>query len=60
MHNKIKKKVKRMLEGWDPAHDFHHIMRVYKNARLIGRREGSNMEIYEPFLSLYYHSHSVI
>jgi uncharacterized protein len=34
-----------MLEGRDPAHDFYHIMRVYKNAKLIGRREGSNMEI---------------
>jgi HD superfamily phosphodiesterase len=41
----IKRKVKTMLEGRDPAHDFHHIMRVYKNAKLIGRREGTNMEI---------------
>jgi uncharacterized protein len=48
MHDKIKKKVKRVLEGQDPAHDFHHIMRVYKNAKLIGRREGSNMEILLP------------
>lgn len=45
MQEMIKKKVKRMLEGRDPAHDFHHIMRVYKNAKLIGRREGTNMEI---------------
>lgn len=41
----IKRKVERMLEGRDPAHDFHHIMRVYKNAKLIGRREGANMEV---------------
>ena len=41
----IERKVKRMLEGRDPAHDFHHIMRVYKNAKLIGRRESTNMEI---------------
>jgi uncharacterized protein len=44
-HEIIKRKVKKLLEGRDPAHDFHHIMRVYKNAKLIGRREGSNMEI---------------
>jgi len=45
MQDIIKRKVKRMLDGRDPAHDFHHIMRVYKNAKLIGRREGTNMEI---------------
>ena len=44
-HEIIKRKVKKMLEGRDPAHDFYHITRVYKNAKLIGRREGSNMEI---------------
>jgi hypothetical protein len=33
MQDKIKRKVKRMLEGRDPAHDFYHIMRVYKNAK---------------------------
>lgn len=45
MQDTIKRKVIRMLEGRDPAHDFHHIMRVYKNAKLIGQREGANMEI---------------
>jgi uncharacterized protein len=45
MQDTVKRKVKRMLEGRDPAHDFHHIMRVYKNAWRIGRREGANMEI---------------
>jgi uncharacterized protein len=53
MHDKIKRKVKRMLESRDPAHDFHHIMRVYKNAKLIGRREGSNMEILLPAVLLH-------
>ena len=53
MHDKIKNKVKRMLEERDPAHDFHHIMRVYKNAKLIGRREGSNMEILLPAVLLH-------
>lgn len=53
MQEMIKKKVKRMLEGRDPAHDFHHIMRVYKNAKLIGRREGTNMEILLPAVLLH-------
>ncbi|MDQ4016107.1 MAG: hypothetical protein M3136_10145 [Thermoproteota archaeon] len=44
MQGKIKRKVKRMLDGRDPAHDFYHIMRVYKNAKLIGHREDTNME----------------
>jgi uncharacterized protein len=47
-HDIIKRKVKKMLEGRDPAHDFYHIMRVYKNAKLIGRCEGSNMAILLP------------
>jgi uncharacterized protein len=42
---KIQKKVEKMLDGRDPAHDFYHIMRVYKNAELIGRREGADMEV---------------
>ncbi len=29
----------------DPAHDFSHIMRVCKNARLIGEQEGADMQI---------------
>jgi uncharacterized protein len=53
MPDKIKNKVKRMLEKRDPAHDFHHIMRVYKNAKIIGRREGSNMEILLPAVLLH-------
>jgi uncharacterized protein len=53
MQDKIKRKVKRMLEGRDPAHDFYHIMRVYKNAKLIGKREGTNMEILLPAVLLH-------
>ena len=45
MQDIIKRKVKRMLDGRDPAHDFHHSTRIYKNAKMIGRREGTNMEM---------------
>jgi uncharacterized protein len=45
MHNTIKRRVKKMLDHREPAHDFQHIMRVYKNAKLIGQLEGANMEI---------------
>lgn len=48
MLDKIKRRVKKVLGGRDPAHDFYHIMRVYKNAELIGRREGADMEILLP------------
>lgn len=29
----------------DPAHDFSHIMRVYNNAKIIGEKEGADMEV---------------
>jgi uncharacterized protein len=47
------RKVMNMLEGRDPAHDYEHIMRVYKNAKLIGQREGANMEILLPAVLLH-------
>lgn len=53
MRESMKRKVKKMLEGRDPAHDFQHTMRLYNNAKLIGKREGADVEIYEPLLSLY-------
>lgn len=45
MLEKIRRKVESMLADRDPAHDFSHIMRVYKNAELIGNREDAEMEI---------------
>jgi uncharacterized protein len=48
MLNKIQKRTRKVLEGRDPAHDFQHIMRVYKNTEMIGRREGADMEILLP------------
>src|SRR5918997_1505364 len=53
MQDKLKRKVKRMLKGRDPAHDFYHIMRVYKNAKMIGQYEGTNMEILVPSVLLH-------
>jgi uncharacterized protein len=45
MLDRIKKRVKKVLEGRDPAHDFQHIMRVYKNAELIGKKESADLEV---------------
>jgi uncharacterized protein len=53
MHDKVKQKVKRLLEGRDPAHDFYHIMRVYKNAKIIGRHERTNLDILLPAVLLH-------
>jgi uncharacterized protein len=53
MLDRIKGRIKKVLEGRDPAHDFQHIMRVYKNAELIGRREGADMDILLPAVLLH-------
>lgn len=45
MLEKMKRRVAKMLEGRDPGHDLEHIMRVYRNAEFIGKREGADMEI---------------
>jgi uncharacterized protein len=34
-----------LYEGADPAHDFSHIMRVCRNAQIIGKSEGADMEV---------------
>ena len=34
--------MRKKVEGNDPAHDFDHIMRVYKNARRLARKERAN------------------
>jgi uncharacterized protein len=53
MQDMIIKRVERMLKRRDPAHDFHHIMRVYKNAEIIGRSEGTDMEVLLPAVLLH-------
>jgi len=40
----IKNDVKRIIEN-DPAHDFEHIMRVYKNAQKICKKENINEKL---------------
>ena len=37
--------VQKILEKNDSAHDFEHIMRVYKNAQKIGKKENANMRL---------------
>ena len=41
----LKKYVKQIYEKNDPAHDFMHIMRVYKNAEKICKVENANKEL---------------
>lgn len=40
----LKKKVKLMMDN-DPAHDFEHVMRVYKNAKKICKKEKVNQKM---------------
>jgi uncharacterized protein len=37
--------VKAMYEDADPAHDFSHITRVFRNAKFIGEKEGADMRV---------------
>lgn len=42
---KLKEEVRKRLENNDSAHDFEHIMRVYKIAERIGKNEKANMKL---------------
>jgi uncharacterized protein len=53
MQDTIIKRVERMLKRRDPAHDFQHIIRVYKNAEIIGRSEEADMEVLLPAVLLH-------
>jgi uncharacterized protein len=41
---KLREYVKKRLEN-DAAHDFEHVMRVFKNAKIIARKEKGNMRM---------------
>ncbi len=41
----LMKEVEAMYEKSDHAHDLSHIIRVYRNARYIGEREGADMQV---------------
>ncbi|MBI3641390.1 MAG: HD domain-containing protein [Thaumarchaeota archaeon] len=42
---RLKIKIQKIMEKNDSAHDFEHIMRVYKNAQKIGKKENANMKL---------------
>jgi uncharacterized protein len=42
---KLKKEVRKKIENNDPAHDLEHVMRVYKNAEQIAKKEGADLKI---------------
>lgn len=46
--DELAKDVEPHYHGADPAHDFSHIMRVFKWAKAIGEREGARMEVLLP------------
>ena len=41
----LMKEIRPLYQGSDPAHDFSHIVRVCRNARLIGERERADMDV---------------
>jgi len=42
---KLKIDVQKRMRKNDPAHDFKHIMRVYKNAQKLAKKEKTNMKL---------------
>lgn len=43
--NSLLEEAKPLYDGKDPAHDFSHALRVYRNAKVIGKAEGADMQI---------------
>ena len=42
---KLKEEVKKLVRKNDPAHDFEHVMRVFRNSEKIGKKEGARMKL---------------
>jgi len=53
LEEQIRRKVMDIMKGREPAHDYQHIMRVYKNAKIIGQQEGAIMGILLPAVLLH-------
>lgn len=51
--NELKIIAKRTMKNHDSAHDFSHIMRVYKLAEIIGRKEKADMNVLLPAVLLH-------
>jgi uncharacterized protein len=43
--NSLLEEIMPLYDGKDPAHDFSHALRVCRNARLIGEKEGADMQV---------------
>ncbi len=43
--NSLLEEIMPLYERKDPAHDFSHALRVYRNVRAIGEREGADMQV---------------
>jgi len=43
--NTMLKEIDPLYHGKDPAHDFSHALRVYRNAIVIGEAEGANLQV---------------
>jgi uncharacterized protein len=41
----LQEEIMPLYEGKDPAHDFSHALRVYANAKVIGKKERADMQV---------------